>query len=96
MSAATTPTSVTLGKSSPLAIIWVPTSTLVSPRRKASSIFWCASLPWVVSMSMRPTRASGNSRATSSCTFWVPAPKYLMYTLPQLGQVLGGGMVLPQ
>ena len=39
MSAATTPTSVTRGKSSPLAIICVPTSTRARPERNSSSSF---------------------------------------------------------
>ena len=78
MSAATAPTSVTLGKSSPLAIICVPIMTLAAPLRKRSSSFSCASFSRVVSLSTRTVRASGNSRRTSSSTFCVPAPKYLM------------------
>src|SRR5947208_1843099 len=52
-SAFTTPTSVTFGKSSPLAIICVPSRMWISPRRKApSTLAW---LPGrrIVSLSMR-------------------------------------------
>ena len=78
MSAATTPASVTFGKSSPFAIICVPTSTFASPERNRSSSFSCASFSRVVSTSTRTTRAPANRFMTSSATFCVPAPKYLM------------------
>ena len=58
MSASTTPTSVTLGKSSPLAIIWVPISRSTSPRSTAPRIRWCDHLVLVVSRSIRAIRAS--------------------------------------
>ena len=53
MSALTTPTSVTLGKSSPLAIICVPSRICTSPALKAAST--CSWLPGVriVSESIR-------------------------------------------
>ena len=96
MSAATTPTSVTLGKSSPFAIICVPTSTRVSPRRNAPSIRSCAPLAPVVSTSMRATGTPGKRARTSSSTFCVPAPNCLMNRLPHSGQTVGGRFVKPQ
>ena len=96
MSAMMTPTRVTPGKSWPLATICVPMSTCASPRRKVVSIRTRSSLPRVVSLSMRSTRAAGNSSRNFSSTCCVPTPNLRIKGEPQAGQVLGGGKTAPQ
>lgn len=69
-SALTTPTSVTSGKSRPLAIIWVPSSTAQSAASNCSRSFLCASLPRVESASIRIMATSSGSNwcsASSIC-----------------------------
>ena len=90
------PTIVTFGKSSPLAIICVPTRMRASPRRKRSISVACASLVRVVSLSMRRVGTSGKSLCTSSSTRCVPTPKYLIYGLPHSGQTFGTAASCPQ
>ena len=82
MSASITPTSVTLGKSSPLAIICVPSRMSTSPRPTRSSISVCAHFPVVVSTSMRDTRAEGKRSLSSRSTCWVPTPRCFMFSAP--------------
>ena len=53
------PTSVTFGKSSPFAIICVPSSRSTSPASTAARMRWCDHLVLVVSRSIRASRASG-------------------------------------
>ena len=71
-SASTTPTSVTRGKSWPLAIICVPTRMSVSPASKAASTRATAPRRTARSRSSRSTRASGSAARTASSTFSVP------------------------
>ena len=75
MSASITPTSVTFAKSSPFAIICVPSKMSTSPLATRSRISTCAHLPLVVSTSMRATVACANRSATSRSTCWVPSPR---------------------
>src|SRR5256885_2362610 len=81
ISAETTPTSVTPGRSSPLAIICVPTMTSASRLAKRSSS--CRWTRWsvAVSRSQRNKRALGKLRWIVSITFSVPNPKYRIRTL---------------
>ena len=78
-SAEITPTSVTCGKSCPLAIICVPTSTSIS--RRVNRLSSSARLPRrrMVSRSIRPMRASGNSVPISDSTRSVPNPMCSRY-----------------
>ena len=69
-----TPTSVTLGKSCPLAIIWVPTSTSSSFAANLARSAPIAPRLRIVSRSTRPTRAAGKSARTSASTRSVPNP----------------------
>jgi len=74
VSAETTPTRVTSGKSWPLAIICVPTRMSISPRSSAARM-----RPWlpradVVSLSMRAILACGKSPWTSAASLSVPSP----------------------
>src|SRR5207245_483312 len=75
VSASTTPTTVTFGKSSPFAIIWVPSRMSTSPRATRSRMRWCAHLVLVVSRSIRATRAAGNRRPTNCSSCWLPSPR---------------------
>ena len=63
MSADTTPTSVTCGKSWPLAIICVPTSTSISRAANRARTAPIAPRRCIVSRSTRATRAPGQRRA---------------------------------
>ncbi len=78
-SADTTPTSVTRGKSCPLAIICVPTSRSSSPRPNRASTSWIAPRFCIVSRSTRPARMPGNRRSTSVSTRSVPKPSCSRY-----------------
>ena len=89
MSASTTPTSVTLGKSSPLAIIWVPSSRSTSRRSTAPRIRWWAQRVLVVSRSMRASRAVGNRSASQRSSCWVPMPRICCTGVPALGALAG-------
>ena len=75
VSAETTPTSVTAGKSRPLAIICVPTSTSARGAAKAREqlLVACASSHRVGVPAQHPRR--GNCARTSSSTRSVPMPK---------------------
>ena len=87
-SAFTTPTSVTRGKSSPLAIICVPRRMSTSPRSTRARMRWWAHLPDVVSTSMRAMRASGNVSAVDAL--------HLLRPQPAEGQVLGAAARAPR
>ena len=58
----TTPTSVTPGKSNPLVIICVPTSTSISPRAQALDQHPRIARRPLVSLSIRSIRASASAR----------------------------------
>jgi len=72
ISAEMTPTSVTPGRSSPFAIICVPTSISASRLAKRSSSCSCARRCLAVSRSQRSRRALGKWRAMVSSTFLSP------------------------
>ena len=74
VSASTTPTKVTLGKSSPLAIIWVPSKIRTSPCLNAASTFSWLPCPRIVSESIRRIDSSGNAIRTSRSSRSVPIP----------------------
>jgi hypothetical protein len=75
-SASITPTRVTLGKSSPLEIICVPSRIRVSPCRNASSArSWLPGLR-IESLSMRTQEYFGNRARTSCSRRCVPMPMY--------------------
>ena len=74
MSALITPTSVTFGKSSPLAIICVPSRMRTSPSRNASSAASWLPGSCIVSVSIRKQRRSGNRALTSASSRCVPRP----------------------
>ena len=78
-SAEITPTSVTLGKSWPLAIICVPTRTSISPAAKRCESARRLPLRRTVSRSTRATRASGKALAHSASTRSVPKPTRSRY-----------------
>ena len=90
-SAEITPTSVTRGKSWPLAIICVPTRT--SSSRAANFARSAAIAPRlrIVSRSTRATRAPGNRSRTSASTRSVPKPTSSMNLPAQLAQTFGSG-----
>ena len=73
-SAFTTPTSVTFGKSSPLAIIWVPSRMWMRPARKASSTRRWLPGRVIVSESIRWQTCPGNRSSISAWSFSVPRP----------------------
>ena len=73
MSAETTHTSVTPGKSWPLATICVPTSTSISPPAKRERDRYRSAVV-AASRSSRATRAAGKRSATSASMRSVPAP----------------------
>ncbi|CUQ04293.1 Uncharacterised protein [Flavonifractor plautii] len=63
---------MTFSKSSPLATIWVPTSTGIrsfSNRESSFSWLWVAE---TVSVSIRRISRPGKAAWSSSSTFWVP------------------------
>ena len=96
MSAFTTPTSVTLGKSSPLAIICVPRRMCVVPSRNESSTRrWLPGL-LIVSESIRWTTLSGNFSSISACNFSVPNPWYRTESWPHCGHLSTGADSQPQ
>ena len=92
VSALTTPTSRTPGKSRPLAIICVPTRSFTSPRPKRPSASWKSAASCMLSASMRsmvsPATSDGWSRESSSSTRCTPSPN-TETCLPQLGQLRG-------
>ena len=92
VSASITPTSVTFGKSSPLAIICVPSSRSVSPAAKADRAASCAPGRRMESLSMRVTRRSGNLWATSFSSRCVPVPNRLRTDSLQLGHRSGAAV----
>ncbi len=69
------PTSVTAGRSSPLAIICVPDQHIRAPLGERRESCSCAWRVFAVSRSQRSTRAAGNWRLTADSTRSVPTPK---------------------
>jgi len=66
------PTSVTLGKCRPLAIIWVPMRMSILCALKADRVSRSAFFRRMASASMRANFALGKTLAITSSTFWVP------------------------
>jgi hypothetical protein len=95
VSAATTPTSVTPGKSWPFVTICVPTSTSSSRRAKRASSAAVSSAVLTASRSSRATRASGKRPRTACSTCSVPTPTPRR-SPPHVGQRGAIGSVLPQ
>ena len=95
-SAATAPTTVTLGRSNPLAIICVPTRTSASWAWKLSMMRAWPPCPPALSASQRRTRTDGNRLLSSDAMRWVPLPKYRMRPSPQAGHTDGLGNSRPQ
>ena len=84
-SAEITPTSVTRGKSCPLAIICVPTSTSISPAREPARAARRSRRAGASCRDRRrATRAPGNARRTSASTRSVPKPTCSRYGPAQL------------
>src|SRR6185436_4082403 len=73
-SASITPTSVTRGKSCPLAIICVPTSTSSAPLSNACSVRRTAPFLRARSRSKRSARTLGSAARSASSTRSVPNP----------------------
>ena len=74
VSAFSTPTSVTFGKSSPLAIICVPRSTSALPARNAERMSSCENLRDVESASIRRIFARGKQACSAASARCVPTP----------------------
>ena len=89
VSAVKTPTNVIFGKSSPFAIICVPSKISAFSFPNALIIFHAIPLRLVVSTSIRITRASGNTFVISSSTFCVPVPKKRICSLLHSGHSAG-------
>src|SRR5216684_3788889 len=89
VSAFTTPTSVTCGRSNPFASICVPTITCASPERMRSYAAAWAPFARMASRSRRITFARGTVARTSSSTRCVPTPSCLIFALPHAGQRSG-------
>jgi len=72
VSASTTPTRVTPGKSCPFVTIWVPTRTSTSRRANRASTSARSTAPFTASRSSRATRAPGNLSFSEASTCSVP------------------------
>ena len=88
------PTSVTLGKCSPLAIICVPMRMSILPARKACSVSRKASLRAIASASMRLMTACGNTLPMTSSTRSVPSPACRIAGSWHFGQREGHGCLV--
>ena len=97
VSALTTPTSDTPGRSKPFATICVPMITWACPLRIRSYIAACAPFAFTASRSSRARRAFGTAARTSSSTRCVPTPRCRIRAEPQRGQLPGArGCSRPQ
>jgi len=92
VSALTTPTSETLGKSNPLATICVPSRMSISPAAKPSSTSRNCRAEVIVSLSIRATTALGNFRDSSVSMRWMPSPNSTSF-FPQAGHARGTSAV---
>ena len=95
-SAFKTPTSVTFGKSRPLAIICVPRRIWASPRRNAESMSSCEWRRDVESASMRSTLADGKHFRRAASARCVPSPWNVSERRPHTGHFSGTSAHDPQ
>ena len=91
-----TPTSVTPGKSCPLATICVPTSTSSSRRAKRARTAAACPGPPAASRSRRATRACGTTASSCSSTFSVPPPNAVNFAAPHAAHSVRGASSCPQ